>query len=377
MAGLYLHIPFCKKACHYCDFHFSTQLDSKGLLTKAMCAELELQRDYLQGEIIKTVYFGGGTPSLLSHAEFELIFNAIHKNFSVQPDSEITIEANPDDLTDEKLISLKSLGVNRLSIGIQSLDDEVLRFLNRSHDSIQAVKSIETARKRGFSNINVDLIYAIPGREIALLHKDIDQLLSLEPEHVSAYSLTIEEKTIFGNWAARGRFIPETESENARQFELVMDKLGQAGLEQYEISNYARNGFQSQHNSSYWKQKKYLGIGPSGHSFNGKQRQANVSNNPAYIKSLNAGMVSATVETLSREDHINEYIMTALRTVWGCDADYLKSNFAYDLLKDQEAYIQRASENGFINKTGSVLNLTRAGKMLADKISSDLFIVQP
>jgi oxygen-independent coproporphyrinogen-3 oxidase len=342
-----------------------------------MCTELDLQRDYLKGEIIETVYFGGGTPSLLSNAEFELIFKSIHKNFSVPPDSEITIEANPDDLTDEKLLSLRSFGVNRLSVGVQSLDNDVLKFLNRSHDSIQAVKSIETARKLGFSNINVDLIYAIPGREIALLQNDIDQLLSLEPEHISAYSLTIEEKTVFGNWAARGRFIPETESENARQFELIMDKLGEAGFEQYEISNYARTNFQSQHNSSYWKQKKYLGIGPSAHSFNGKQRQANVSNNPAYIKALNAGMVSATVETLSRKDHINEYIMTALRTVWGCDVNYLKSNFDYDLLKNQENYIHRASESGFINLTGSILKLTRAGKMLADKITSDLFIVHP
>jgi oxygen-independent coproporphyrinogen-3 oxidase len=377
MAGLYLHIPFCKQACHYCDFHFSTRLDSKGLLTQALSVELELQRDYLKGEIIGTVYFGGGTPSLLSGVEWELIFSSIHKNFSVEQGVEITVEANPDDLTNEKLLSLKGFGVNRLSIGIQSLDDEVLKSLNRSHDSIQAIKSIKTARKLGFSNINVDLIYAIPGREISLLQKDIDQLLSLEPEHISAYSLTIEEKTVFGNWAAKGRFIPETESENARQFELVMDKLAQAGFEQYEISNYARTGFQSQHNSSYWKQKKYLGIGPSAHSFNGKQRQANVSSNPAYIKSLTAGKLPATIETLSREDNINEYIMTTLRTMWGCDADYLKSMFDYDLLKNQEVYISHTKETGLITQTGNVLQLTRAGKMLADKIASDLFIVQP
>jgi oxygen-independent coproporphyrinogen-3 oxidase len=351
MAGLYLHIPFCKKACHYCDFHFSTQFDSKTQLVDAMRVELELQRDFLNGEVIETIYFGGGTPSVLSEAEFELIFSSIHKNFSVPRGSEITLEANPDDLTDEKL-------------------------KRRSHDSIQAIKSIETARNQGISNINVDLIYAIPGREIDLLQRDIDQLLRLEPEHISAYSLTIEEKTVFGNWAAKGRFIPETEGENARQFELVMDKLGQAGFEQYEISNYARTGFQSQHNSSYWKQKKYLGIGPSAHSFNGKQRQANVSNNPAYIKSLAAGNIPATLETLSREDHINEYIMTALRTVWGCDADYLKSTFAYDLLKNQEVYLQRAMDGGFMIKVGNVLRLTRTGKMLADKIASDLFIVE-
>lgn len=374
MAGLYIHIPFCKKACHYCDFHFSTQLETRGQLIQSIITEFELQRNYLSGERIETVYFGGGTPSLLSDAEFDLIFNSIHKIFTVQQQAEITVEANPDDLTPEKLLSLKTFGVNRLSIGIQSLDDHILKFLNRSHDAAQAVESIKTARKAGFSNINMDLIYAIPGREIGLLQKDINQLLELEPEHISAYSLTIEEKTVFGNWAAKGRFIPETEGENARQFELVMDALEQAGLEQYEISNYARPGFQSQHNSSYWKQKKYLGIGPSAHSFNGKQRQANVSNNAAYIKSLTIGKLSATVETLSREDQINEYIMTSLRTVWGCDVEYLKLTYDYDLLKNQVTYISGAAKSGLMVQSGNILALTRAGKLLADKIASDLFV---
>jgi oxygen-independent coproporphyrinogen-3 oxidase len=342
-----------------------------------MIVELALQRDYLKGEPIETVYLGGGTPSVLSDHEFELIFHAIHTNFSVQPGAEITLEANPDDLTEEKLKSLRIFGVNRLSIGVQSLDDGVLKFMNRSHDSIQAKKSIQTARKTGFSNINVDLIYAIPGRQIDQLQRDINELVSLEPEHISAYSLTIEEKTVFGNWAARGRFIPETEGENARQFEWVMDTLGQAGFEQYEISNYARPGFQSQHNSSYWKQKKYLGVGPSAHSFNGQQRQANVSNNATYVKALLSGKLSATVESLSREDHINEYIMTALRTVWGCDVAYLQTTFDYDLLKNQEAYIHRAADQGLLVQSGTILRLTRAGKLLADKIASDLFVIHP
>lgn len=377
MAGLYIHIPFCKKACHYCDFHFSTQLDRTTELTKAICTELDMQRDYAKGEIIETIYFGGGTPSVLSDAEFESIFKSIHKNFISGPDCEVTLEANPDDLTEAKLLSLRNFGVNRLSIGIQSLDDNVLKFLNRSHDSSQAIKSVEHARKSGFSNINVDLIYAIPGREIKLLQHDMIGLLQLEPEHISAYSLTIEEKTVFGNWAAHGRFMPETENENARQFEIVMDTLAQAGFEQYEISNYARAGFQSQHNSSYWKQKKYLGVGPSAHSFNGHQRQANVSNNAAYIKSIAAGQIPATLETLSREDQINEYIMTSLRTVWGCDVAYLKSNFDYDLLTAQGAYVQRAINEELIVRAGNILVLTRAGKMHADKIASDLFLVAP
>jgi oxygen-independent coproporphyrinogen-3 oxidase len=376
MAGLYIHIPFCKKACHYCDFHFSTQLDIKTQLSSALAKELSLQADYLGGELLETIYFGGGTPSLLSEAEISLIFNSIHKHFKVHTGAEVTLEANPDDLTPEKLNELKLSGVNRLSIGIQSLDNQVLSFLNRSHNSQQALKSIEVAREVGFSNINVDLIYAIPGRNIALLKKDIDQLLALQPEHISAYSLTIEEKTVFGNWALRGKLSPETEEENASQFELVMDKLAEARFEQYEISNYARPGLQSQHNSSYWKQKKYLGIGPSAHSFNGSARQVNVSNNHAYQKALDAGEIPATIETLSLKNRINEYIMTSLRTVWGCNTDYLKQNFQFDLLKHQSQYLDQTIKNGLIRLQEKTLVLTRSGKMLADKITSDLFITE-
>jgi oxygen-independent coproporphyrinogen III oxidase len=377
MAGLYLHIPFCKKACHYCDFHFSTQLDSTGQLREALSKELTLQANYLNDETLETIYFGGGTPSVLSSKELEQIFNSIQKNFAVDADAEITLEANPDDLSPEKIRELRDVGVNRLSIGIQSLDDQVLSFLNRSHNAGQALKCIESARKADFSNINVDLIYAIPERSISLLKKDIDELLNLEPEHISAYSLTIEEKTVFGNWAARGKFKPEEEEENAHQFELVMDMLADAGFEQYEISNYAKPGFQSRHNSSYWKQKMYLGVGPSAHSFNGYQRQVNVPNNQAYIKALSASKIPATLETLSREDQINEYIMTSLRTMWGCNNEYLISNFQYDLLHRQREYLQRAIVNGLIQIDEAILKLTRTGKMHADKIASDLFLVDP
>jgi oxygen-independent coproporphyrinogen-3 oxidase len=377
MAGLYLHIPFCKKACHYCDFHFSTQLDIKTQLSSALAKELSLQSGYLGGENLETIYFGGGTPSLLSEAELNLIFNSIHKYFKVQVGAEVTLEANPDDLTQEKLSELKSAGINRLSIGIQSLDNQVLRFLNRSHDSQQALKSIDAARGAGFPNINVDLIYAIPGRNISLLKKDIDQLLALHPEHISAYSLTIEEKTVFGNWASRGKLSPETEEENASQFDLVMDKLAEDGFEQYEISNYARPGFQSQHNSSYWKQKKYLGIGPSAHSFNGSQRQVNISSNYSYLKAIETGELPATTEALSLENRINEYIMTSLRTVWGCNTDYLQQNFQFDLLKHKAHYLDHVIKNELIRLQEKTLVLTRSGKMLADKITSDLFVAEP
>jgi oxygen-independent coproporphyrinogen III oxidase len=374
MAGLYIHIPFCKKACHYCDFHFSTQVDAKAQLCEALAQELALQAQYLS-EPLETIYFGGGTPSLLTENDINLIFDSIHRYYKITEHAEVTLEANPDDLTSENLSIFKRAGINRLSIGVQSLDNEVLQFLNRSHNAEQAFKSIQNARNQGFFNINVDLIYAIPGRNIAKLDHDIEQLLALEPEHISAYSLTIEAKTVFGHWASSGKLSPETEDENAHQFEWVIKALTQTGFDHYEISNYARPGYQSQHNSSYWKQKKYLGIGPSAHSFNGTARQVNIANNHAYIRALAAKQIPATVETLSREDHINEYIMTSLRTMWGCDTQYLKSTYQYDIIESQKKYLNQAGTAGLLTIESNIIRLTHSGKMLADKIAADLFVV--
>jgi len=376
MAGLYIHIPFCKQACHYCDFHFSTNLTLQQEICEALGLEMGYQKKFLGDETIETIYFGGGTPSLLQARELENIFQSIHKNFSIAASGEITFEANPDDLTPEKLQLIKALGVNRLSIGIQSFDDSILKFLNRSHNSDQGKIAVHNARNAGFDNISLDLIYAIPGRNSNSFSRDLEQLLALSPEHVSAYSLTIEEKTVLGKWQVKKKFTPSPDEENAHQFEAIINALSKASYEHYEISNYAKSGFISQHNSNYWKQKKYLGIGPSAHSFDGKKRQANVSNNHTYLKSIHNKIIPATQEILSRENHINEYLMTSLRTSWGCSLNFLLSNHQYDLLGHQQPYISECVNKGLMILDQDSIFLTPAGKMLADKISSDLFLIE-
>ena len=330
MAGLYLHIPFCKQACHYCDFHFSTNQEKKSEMIHAFVREIELQKDYLNGEVINTIYFGGGTPSLLSPEELRLLMDAIRKYFSVSSSSEITLEANPDDLTKEKLHQLKESGINRLSIGIQSFDDEVLQFLNRVHDSKAAANCVELARTAGFENISIDLIYAIPKQDHQAWAKNIERALALKPNHISSYSLTIEEKTAFGRWAASGKLKVMDDEFAATQLIMLVDKLEEKGFEQYEVSNFALPGFQSQHNSSYWTQQKYLGIGPSAHSYNGGSRQFNISNNHLYLKSIGKNSVPATIEVLTQAEMINDYLLTTLRTSWGANLITLKEKFNFN-----------------------------------------------
>jgi oxygen-independent coproporphyrinogen-3 oxidase len=373
MAGLYLHIPFCKQACYYCDFHFSTSLSNKQQLVNALCQEMLLQKEYLEGEALKTIYFGGGTPSLLNQNEIEKLFNSIHKNFSVAKDPEVTLEANPDDLGIENLKRLSKAGVNRLSIGIQSFDDRVLKFLNRAHSSMQATNCMDHAREVGFKNISIDLIYAIPDQDENLWRKNIEQAISLSPEHISAYSLTIEEKTVFGSWFKKGKLKIETEDVAALQMEVLMDSLAVAGYEQYEISNFSKPGFHSRHNSSYWKQKKYLGIGPSAHSYNGVNRQYNLKNNSLYIQSIEQNKIPFEMEQLTRSNHINEYLLTTLRTSWGCDLNYLIHNYDFDLLNEKKREFDQFQLAGLLEKKENYILLTRKGKLLADKIAADFF----
>ncbi len=372
MAGIYIHIPFCKQACHYCDFHFSTDQSYRNELCTAIAKELSLQADYLTGETISTLYWGGGTPSLLSEAELEMILESVYKHFSIEANLEHTLEANPDDLTLEKLTLLKRLGVNRLSIGVQSFDDAILKFFNRAHSSSEAVKSIALSRDAGFENISIDLIYAIPGQSVADWEKNIEKALSFKPEHISAYSLTIEEKTVFGNWSRKGKLQPADENDAAQSFTTLMDVLGKNGYEHYEISNFCKPGYYSRHNSSYWKQARYLGVGPSAHSYNGVSRQANVSNNGIYQRKVMAGTVPATVELLTRENKINEYIFTTLRTMWGCDLAFLKTALGYDLAATQA--FQFLVTKGLLYQRDHMFYLSPSGKLLADQISSDLFI---
>lgn len=375
MAGVYIHIPFCKQACHYCDFHFSTNQDYLDEMVHAISKEISLRETYLPGEIIETIYFGGGTPSLLSGYDLTSILQVLYKTFSISPDPEITLEANPDDLTKEKLKQLKASGINRLSIGIQSFDDSILKHLNRVHDSTMAKNCVIDAYDAGFNNISIDLIYAIPALDNQLWRKNIDEVLILRPRHISSYALTIEEKTVFGKWADRGKIKLVDDDHAATQLNILVDVLEQGNYEQYEVSNFSLPGFYSRHNSSYWKDKKYLGLGPSAHSYNGLSRQYNVRNNQGYLKSISQNIIPATVEMLSREDKINEYLLTTLRTSWGVNLDKLEHEFSFNLRDANSPYINRLLENKLANITNGNLVLTKAGKLLADKIASDLFIV--
>jgi len=374
MAGLYFHIPFCKQACHYCDFHFSTNQTLKSELVNQLAAELILQKEYLQDEPIETIYLGGGTPSLLSAHELEILFNSIDKNYHVATHAEITLEANPDDLTSQKLSDLHAAGVNRLSIGIQSFDETVLKFLNRAHSATEALNCIEAARKAGIQNISIDLIYSIPGQHEDTLKKNLAVALSQRPNHISAYSLTVEEKTVFGRWATKGKLLAMDEDQSAHQFELVMDTLTQNGYQHYEISNYCLPGFHSTHNTSYWQGKNYLGLGPSAHSYNGVSRQFNVSNNHLYIKSIKKGTVPFEQEILTKENKINEYLFTSLRTEWGCDLNHLTQQYGYDLATKNKLYLNQLVANSLVKLTRDTITLTRAGKLLADRIASGLFV---
>lgn len=375
MAGIYIHVPFCAKACHYCDFHFSTDLSHREELTKCIQEELEQRKNYLGQNTVETIYFGGGTPSVLTEKELAGIFRIIHTHFKISENAEITLEANPEDISKEKLEVLRGLSVNRLSIGIQSFDDTTLRRLNRIHSALQASESLILAREAGFKNLNADLIFAIPGRDLYLLKKDIKELCLYQPTHISAYGLTVEEKTVFGRWKKAGKFIPVSEDQNADEFEFLMDALPSSGFVQYEISNFANPGFESRHNSNYWKGTSYLGVGPGAHSYDGKSRQINISSNQAYIRAFKTKEAYWTTEFLNTQDHINEYIMTSLRTREGCDLEYLKQNHGCDLSLVRSEFLQKLNASGQATLRENFLILTKKGKMIADQIASDLFVV--
>lgn len=376
MAGIYIHIPFCKQACYYCDFHFSTNQEIQSELVKAIATELKLQADYLGKEKVQTIYFGGGTPSLLNNNELAYLLEVIRSKFQVDASSEITLEANPDDLTPSKLHEIAQAGVNRLSIGIQSFHPDILTFLNRAHDSVAAVTSFQEARKAGFKNITIDLIYAIPGETIEQWKEDIRKALELNPDHVSCYSLTIEEKTVFGKRFSTGKLKATEDDVAATHLEILMEELEQAGYEHYEVSNFSKPGFRSKHNSNYWNQVKYLGVGPSAHSYDGHSRQFNISNNHLYLKSIQKGVVPFEREQLSKENRINEYILTSLRTSWGTNLKKMKDDFGFDMLRENRVYLSTIIGNGWAILESDVLRLTRKGKLLADKISSDLFVMK-
>lgn len=375
LAGLYIHIPFCKQACYYCDFHFSTNPSYRSQLVDCIAMEISIQKTYLNQEIISTIYFGGGTPSILSTEDLHKIKDSIFNNFEIDSYPEITLEANPDDLSIEKLHEIKELGINRLSIGVQSFNNKTLSFLNRAHDSTEAINCIGNARKAGFDNISVDLIFSIPGQSLDELDSDISQVLNLNPEHVSVYSLTIEEKTVFGNWNKKGKFNPVTDEKSAKQFELIISRLEDNHFEQYEISNFCRDKKYSRHNTSYWQNVKYLGLGPGAHSYNGISRQFNIANNQTYMKSINEGAPAYKIDQLSKKDHLNELLLTSLRTKWGCDLSALKKKFKVSILDIHQEKIDHLLNQNMVFIEDNVLYLTKRGKFVADEIIGDLFLL--
>ena len=373
MAGIYIHIPFCKVKCNYCDFYFSTNHSYLPKLVDAICLELIDKRSYSNNETIKTVYFGGGTPSVLPKIELKKILDCVNSNYNISKDAEVSFECNPDDMNTEKLKDLKELGINRLSIGIQSFDNEQLVFMNRAHNSNEALNCVQLAQNQGFDNITIDLIYGLPNTDSNYWLEQVQQALSLKVNHISAYCLTIEEKTVFGNLAKKGKLNPLADEKSLNQFKMLQSELKQAGYEHYEISNFAKNDCISKHNSAYWLGEKYIGIGPSAHSFNGESRQWNVANNIKYINAIKNKTTYFEQEELSQTDKFNEYILTRLRTKWGVVLeDLFKINNAHK--NKTEVCINTFVNNGdLIIKDGIVL-LTNQGKFIADHISAELFI---
>lgn len=368
MTGIYIHIPFCKQACHYCNFHFATSLHYKNELIAALLKEIALQKDYLGGEPVETIYFGGGTPSLLNIEDLILTIEKIKTVFVVTAEAEITLEANPDDITEEKLIGWKEAGINRLSIGIQSFFDEELKWMNRAHNAQQAIGNLQLAIKQ-FNNITIDLIYGTPQLTNEKWKQNVETAISLNIPHLSCYALTVEPRTPLDKMIRQHQtenINPEKQSE---QFLLLMQWMEEAGYEHYEISNFARPGWRSRHNSSYWQGKNYLGIGPSAHSFNGTERKWNVSNNTIYIESINSGIVPFEKEILTDVQKLNEYIMTSLRTMEGLKLERL-DKVTGDKLK---AASRKFIDSGLMRSESNSLILTKEGKLLADGIAADLF----
>jgi oxygen-independent coproporphyrinogen-3 oxidase len=407
MSGIYLHIPFCRQACHYCNFHFSTSLKQKNDFVSALLKEMEEQKQYIAGERVDSVYFGGGTPSLLEPGELQRIVDGLNTHFTIAPGAEITLEANPDDIapaaTDPvsppnpagssrnasfpndlsptgaaKLRSWRQAGINRLSIGVQSFFEEDLRWMHRAHNAGQALDSIRMAREAGFDNISVDLIYGGPTLPDDRWRQNVEQLIRLGIPHLSCYALTVEPRTPLDSMIRLKKAAPVDPDAQARQFLLLMDWTLAAGYEHYEISNFALPGRRSRHNSSYWQGQHYLGLGPSAHSFNGVSRQWNVANNARYIDSLLNGTHQFEKEHLDPTQQINEYIMLSLRTLEGCDLQTVAERFGHDSAKELGARAQRYIDDGSMrvekNSVSDSLILTQKGKLLADGIAGDLFV---
>lgn len=373
MAGIYIHIPFCKQACHYCDFHFSTSVKKKHELVQSLCRELELRKSELT-ETVETIYFGGGTPSLLTAEELDLLLECVDTNYSIIDSPEITLEANPDDLTPEKIRELSDSKVNRLSIGIQSFFEEDLKMMNRAHNVKEALECIKNAIPQ-FKNISVDLIYGIPGMTRDRWLENIRTAISLGVPHLSCYALTIEPKTALDNFIKKGLMAPMDDALAQEHYTILIEETEKMGFINYEFSNFGKEGYQSQNNMAYWRGKSYLGIGPSAHSYDGTVRSWNVNNNTKYIKSIEKNQLPLEREVLSEKDKYNEYIMTRLRTQWGVSLREVDENFGRDYRKYLMTQAQRSIENELLSLENNILTITKKGKFLCDGIAADLFLV--
>ncbi|MDI9309013.1 MAG: radical SAM family heme chaperone HemW [Limnohabitans sp.] len=380
---MYIHIPFCKQACHYCDFHFSTSMKKKDEMVQALAKEIFMRKDEFKDETVETIYFGGGTPSILQIADLRFLIDEVYRNFNVSNNPEITIEANPDDLSPNlsfrpnernHIKELKEIGINRLSIGIQSFYEEDLKLMNRAHNATEALACLQVATQY-FDNITADLIYGIPGLTDEKWAQNIQTLLDLGIPHISSYALTVEPKTALATLVKNGKIPTPDDGVAHEQFLYLVDTLEKNGFVHYELSNFGKEGYFSKNNSAYWLGKKYIGIGPSAHSYDGKNRSWNVANNSLYVKSLADNKLPSEIEILSLTDRYNEYVMTGLRTIWGVSLERIEKEFGVAYLEYllQNAYFHL--KEGKLEITNQILKTTRKGKFFCDGIASDLFFV--
>lgn len=374
MAGIYIHIPFCKQACNYCDFHFSTSMKKKDEMILALVKEIEMRKSDFENDVVETIYFGGGTPSRLQISDIRLLINEVYKHYKVAENPEITLEANPDDLSENYLIELSKIGINRLSIGIQSFFEDDLKMMNRAHNSEEAKKCLEIATQH-FDNISLDLIYGIPAMSNEKWKYNIDTALSFGVNHISSYALTVEPKTALKKLIQSGKIDAPKDEVALEHFEILVETLTANGFIHYELSNFGKENYFSRNNSSYWLGKKYIGIGPSAHSYNGVSRSWNVANNSMYIKSINNNKLPNETEILSVIDAYNEYVMTGLRTIWGISLNKIKFDFGKEFLDYLMKQSQKFLNDDLLFIENNILKSTKKGKFLCDGIASDLFIL--
>ncbi len=374
MSGIYIHIPFCKQACHYCDFHFSTSLKKKDEMVQALAKEIVMRKKEFQNEVVETIYFGGGTPSILQIEDINFLINEIYKNYKVVDNPEITLEANPDDLKQNTIIEWANIKINRLSIGVQSFRETDLQLMNRAHNANEAKECLELATHY-FDNISVDLIYGIPGLTNEMWLNNIQTLLNLGISHISSYALTVEPKTALQKFIQTGKVPSIDEAVAHEQFLILVDTLAKNGFVHYELSNFGKENYFSKNNSAYWLGQKYIGIGPSAHSYDGINRSWNIANNPLYIKSIQKDILPSEVETLTLTDRYNEYIMTGLRTIWGVSLERIKEEFGNNYLEYLIKNAQPFINNKQLEVSNNILRTTRKGKFFCDGIASDLFFL--